>query len=212
MTPAYWQDALEHLSQDKKMAGLIRRFPKLSLVSRSNAFVTLIRSIVGQQISLAAADNIWAGLEKNIQPLTPNMVLVQTIDDLKSWGLSKQKTHYLHNVAQHFVNNGIQKKYWQNRTFTDIYQELIAIKGVGPWTIEMFGIFYLLEPDIFPMKDLGLIRAINQLYTPTKKAKSRAVKFLSNDEILQLSQSWCPYRTVATWFLWRSIDAEVVQY
>lgn len=204
MHPPYWQQAVAHLSQDPKMASLMQSFPDLTLSSRGNDFVTLLRSIVGQQISVSAADSIWGRLEQNINPLQPKTVLKTPIAELKTLGLSTQKANYLHCISRHFSDHNINPKYWQNRPYSDIKQELITIKGIGEWTAEMFGIFYLLEADIFPIKDLGLVRAIHRLYSPKTT--------LTTDQIIQLSQHWKPYRTVATWYLWRSIDAEVVQY
>ena len=205
MQPDYWHKALKHLSKDKKMAQLIAQFPNLTLTSRGNAFETLLRSVVGQQISISAADNIWQRLVKHLSILTPNQVINQPKESLKNIGLSAQKASYLHNIAYHFLNHNIDKNYFYNRDFNDIREELTAIKGVGSWTVEMFGIFYLLEPDIFPIKDIGLIRAISRLYQlPIAKPDKQV--------IINLAQNWQPYRTVATWYLWRSIDAEVVQY
>ncbi len=202
----YWQDAIKHLTtQDDKLALIIKQFPNLVLKSDNNAFITLIRAIIGQQISIKAADSVWMKLKQNIKPFNQKTVLKHDTVKLKSFGLSQQKAQYIHNIANYFVSNNIDKNYWQNYSYKDISNNLIAIKGIGNWTVEMFAIFYLLEPDIFPIKDLGLVRAINNIYAP-KNHK------LSNEQIMQIAKQWQPFRTVATWFLWRSIDAEVVVY
>ncbi len=206
MQASYWQDAIKYLSiQDDKLALIIKQFPNLVLEGRDNAFITLIRAIIGQQISVKAADSVWIKLNQNIKPLNQKTVLKYDIDKLKTFGLSKQKAQYIHNTANYFISNNINKRYWQNYSYKDISNNLITIKGIGSWTIEMFAIFYLLEPDIFPIKDLGLVRAINNIYAP-KNHK------LSNKQIIQIAKKWQPFRTVATWFLWRSIDTDIVIY
>lgn len=202
--PHYWQDALKYLSTDVVMARLIAQFPGLTLSSRGSAFETLLRTIVGQQISVIAAASIWQRLTQHIHPLTPEQVLTQDIKVLKKLGISMQKANYLHNVAHYFLDNKINQHYFKKRDFSEISADLISIKGIGVWSVEMFGIFYLLEPDIFPSKDLGLIKAIQNQYCLTPP--------VSTEDILKLAQQWQPYRTVATWYLWRSIDNEVVVY
>ena len=122
-----------------------------------------------------------------------------------SFGLSKQKASYIQNIALHFKENNIKSHCsLAEKNYQEIFAELVQIKGIGKWTIEMFAIFYLLEPDIFPVKDLGLIRAINNLYSKDKP--------LSAEEIIALAEKWRPYRTAATFFLWRSIDVDIVAY
>ena len=204
--PPYWQKALLQLSQKDKILGkLISQNPKLVLSSRGDAFQTLIRSVVGQQISVLAAASIWQRIEKGVAKISYQNFIHLPLEKTHSFGLSKQKTSYIQNIALHFKENNIKShSYWQKKNYQEIFAELVQIKGIGKWTIEMFAIFYLLEPDIFPVKDLGLIRAINNLYSKDKP--------LSAEEIIALSEKWCPYRTAATFFLWRSIDADIVAY
>ena len=134
-----------------------------------------------------------------------NNIIFLLAEKTHSFGLSKQKASYIQNIALHFKENNIKShSYWQKKNYQEIFAELVQIKGIGKWTIEMFAIFYLLEPDIFPVKDLGLIRAINNLYSKDKP--------LSAEEIIALAEKWRPYRTAATFFLWRSIDADIVAY
>ncbi|MDB4822027.1 hypothetical protein OAH81_03210 [Candidatus Pseudothioglobus singularis] len=204
--PAYWQQSKEFLTHtDPKLAKLILEHQQYSISSRGEALETLLRSIVGQQISVQAAASVWGKLEKKIGKIKPENVILMSFEELKSCGLSKQKVQYIINICNHFINFSIKDHlYWENRSFESIYDELITIKGVGPWTAEMFGMFYLLEKDIFPIKDIGIIRAMNQIYGEGK--------LLSLEKIIAISETWRPYRSVACWFLWRSIDSEEVLY
>lgn len=204
--PAYWQQSKEFLTHaDPKLAKLILEHQQYSISSRGEALETLLRSIVGQQISVQAAASVWGKLEKKIGKIKPENVILISCEELKSCGLSKQKVQYIINICNHFINFSIKDHlYWENRSFESIYDELITIKGVGPWTAEMFGMFYLLEKDIFPIKDIGIIRAMNQIYGEGKP--------LSLEKIIAISETWRPYRSVACWFLWRSIDSEEVLY
>ena len=204
--PAYWQQSKEFLTHaDPKLAKLILEHQQYSISSRGEALETLLRSIVGQQISVQAAASVWVKLEKKIGKIKPENVILMSFEELKSCGLSKQKVQYIINICNHFINFSIKDHlYWENRSFESIYDELITIKGVGPWTAEMFGMFYLLEKDIFPIKDIGIIRAMNQIYGEGKP--------LSLEKIIAISETWRPYRSVACWFLWRSIDSEEVLY
>ncbi|MDC0648477.1 hypothetical protein OAP75_01135 [Candidatus Pseudothioglobus singularis] len=204
--PAYWQQSKEFLTHaDPKLAKLILEHQQYSISSRGEALETLLRSIVGQQISVQAAASVWGKLEKKIGKIKPENVLLMSFEELKSCGLSKQKVQYIINICNHFKNFSIKDHlYWEKRSFKSIYDELITIKGVGPWTAEMFGMFYLLEKDIFPIKDIGIIRAMNQIYGEGKP--------LDLEKIIAISETWRPYRSVACWFLWRSIDSEEVLY
>ncbi|MDC0599106.1 hypothetical protein OAO97_00700 [Candidatus Pseudothioglobus singularis] len=204
--PAYWQQSKEFLTHtDPKLAKLILEHQRYSISSRGEALETLLRSIVGQQISVQAAASVWGKLEKKIGKIKSENVILMSFEELKSCGLSKQKVQYIINICNHFINFSIKDHlYWENRSFESIYDELITIKGVGPWTAEMFGMFYLLEKDIFPIKDIGIIRAMNQIYGEGKP--------LSLEKIIAISETWRPYRSVACWFLWRSIDSEEVLY
>ena len=204
--PAYWQQSKEFLTHaDSKLAKLILEHQQYSISSRGEALETLLRSIVGQQISVQAAASVWGKLEKKIGKIKPENVILMSFEELKSCGLSKQKVQYIINICNHFINFSIKDHlYWENRSFESIYDELITIKGVGPWTAEMFGMFYLLEKDIFPIKDIGIIRAMNQIYGEGKP--------LDLEKIIAISETWRPYRSVACWFLWRSIDSEEVLY
>ncbi len=204
--PAYWQDSLQYLtSADKTLGDVISQHKDYSITSRGEAYETLLRSIVGQQISVKAAASVWNKIIGLIKIIEPNKVLSTSKEKLKLCGLSKQKTQYILNISEHFkINNIIDDTYWENRTYLSVYEELITIKGIGPWTAEMFGMFYLLEKDIFPLKDVGILRAMYQLYNNGER--------IDIDKIVKISDTWKPYRSVACWFLWRSIDSEEVLY
>ncbi len=204
--PDYWKDSLDYLTRiDKKLGVIISHHKDYSISSRGEAYETLIRSIVGQQVSVKAAASVWNKIIDLIPIIEPNKVLSTNKEKLKNCGLSKQKTQYILNISEHFnINKIIDDTYWEGRTYLSIYEELITIKGIGPWTAEMFGMFHLLEKDIFPLKDVGVIRAMNQLYNEGKK--------LEINKIIEISDNWKPYRSVACWFLWRSIDNEEVLY
>ena len=204
--PKYWQESKAFLSNvDPDLLKLFLRYADYNISSRGEALETLLRSIVGQQISVQAAASVWGKLANKIGKIKPENVLLLSFEDLRTCGLSKQKAQYIINICDHFMSCSIKDhSYWEGRSFESVYQELITIKGVGPWTAEMFGMFYLLEPDIFPIKDIGIIRAMNQIYGEGKT--------LSKDKIIEISEQWKPYRSVACWFLWKSIDSEDVQY
>ena len=204
--PDYWQDSLQYLtSADKTLGDVISQHKDYSITARGEAYETLLRAIVGQQISVKAAASVWNKIIGLIKIIEPNKVLSTSKEKLKLCGLSKQKTQYILNISEHFkINNIIDDTYWENRTYLSVYEELITIKGIGPWTAEMFGMFYLLEKDIFPLKDVGILRAMYQLYNNGER--------MDIDKIVKISDTWKPYRSVACWFLWRSIDSEEVLY
>ena len=205
--PNYWQESIDFLkNNDKKLAKIIKKYNKSVLIGSDNSLETLIRSVVGQQISVKAAASVWQKMASLIGKLSADNILLVNKEKLKSCGLSHQKTQYILNIANHYKIHHIDDEfYWNDREFSNIYDELISIKGIGPWTVEMFGMFYLLEKDIFPIKDLGIIKAINKIYCVDKEA-------LKLDQIITISDRWKPYRTVACWYLWRSIDNEAVLY
>jgi len=205
--PEYWQESIDYLSNiDAKLGELINKYSQSTLTTRGDALETLMRSIVGQQISVKAAASVWQKIIDLLDEIKPDNVLLVGFENLRSCGLSKQKTQYIINIAEHFkAHNIIDESYWNDREFPNIYDELITIKGIGPWTAEMFGMFYLLERDIFPLKDLGILKAINQLYCVDEAP-------LQIDQAVAISDRWKPYRTVASWYLWRSIDNEAVLY
>ncbi len=206
--PDYWQQACEELSlRDSVLAEIIKTVSpsKEILYSKQDPYHTLAKAIVGQQISLKAAGAIWMRFAKSVRKINPKNVLKCSDEELRTVGLSKQKVNYLKNIAEFFIQKKINNSYFVNQDPTATKQEIMSIKGIGPWTYEMFEIFYLLEPNVFPVKDIGLINAIQRHYIPGNRK-------IIQTKIKQLSKKWHPWRTVATWYLWRSIDNDIVQY
>ncbi len=203
--PHYWSDATKHLAKNcPTMKQLIARYKGEGLQSRPDGFYTLLRAIVGQQISVKAADSVWAKLVKTVDPLTPENLLRKRDTTLRKCGLSGSKVVYARNVAAFFKDRGRGAGAWHNYADSDIIRELTEIKGIGSWTAEMFLIFHLMRPDVLPLKDLGLLKAIDLHYTNGKR--------LTAKEYEKMSEKWKPYRTVATWYLWRALDPVPVEY
>lgn len=204
-TPLYWHKAIRFLSkQDQVMGKLISSYPDESLQNYNNAFCTLAKAIVGQQISVKAADAIWSRLVFSLDILTPEAYLSLSKEQLRQCGLSRQKITYLTNICLAFQQNLLTPDLWLEMSDSQIKKQLMQIRGIGIWTAEMFLIFHLHRPDVLPLTDIGLIKAINQHYGQSES--------LSKTVILEIAQNWQPYRTVATWYLWRSLDPLVVQY
>ncbi len=204
-SPVYWHDAIVYLSaKDKILADLIALYPDAILTNHHNPFSTLMRAIVGQQISVKAADAVWQRLSTLLGSISPENYLALTEEELRECGLSRQKISYITNIAEAFEQGTLNPNDWQIMDDEAVLKQLMAIKGIGIWTAQMFLIFYLQRPDILPLADLGLIKAINSYYGQSRQ--------LSKSEILELSQQWKPYRTVATCYLWRSLDPVAVQY
>ena len=200
-----WQRACEELSaRDSVLAQLISTHRDERLRRRSDAFVTLCRAIIGQQISVRAAASVWNQLQLQLTQITPVTVSRRRQQTLCRCGLSQQKARYLKAIAAFFIEENITASYWRRHSAELIRQRLLAIPGIGPWTFEMFAIFYLHYPNVFPLTDLGLISAINQAYSRGRP--------MSRTRLLALKKRWSPWCTVATWYLWRSIDGEAVVY
>jgi DNA-3-methyladenine glycosylase II len=208
--PEYWDDACRHLvRRDRVMKKLIPKFGEARLQSRGDAFTTLARSIVGQQVSIKAAQSVWSrftGIVDNAaeDPLEPAAVLARRVDELRAAGLSARKVDYLVDLARHFHDGTVHVTQWREMDDESIIEELVAIRGIGRWTAEMFLIFHLLRPNVLPLDDAGLIRGISENYfsgEPVSRAEAR-----------ELGEGWSPYRSVATWYLWRSLDPLTVDY
>ena len=205
MKPKYWNKGIIYLSnKDKVLKKIIDQFPKQSLNLNDNSFHALINSIIGQQISVSAANSMKKklfALKKNITPRT--IKNIKKID-LKKCGLSKQKILYINNIADFFLEN--KKFIYEIDKSEDQYirEKLIEIKGIGNWTVDMFLIFTHGSSNIFPTGDLGFIKAISKHY---KKDLPLDDNFLST-----LLKRWSPYSSIATWYLWRSLDPIPVSY
>lgn len=205
MTPHYWSDAKKHLIiSDKILGKIISSYQGEFLTIRGDAFFTLARSITGQQISVKAADTVWGRLESKLGKVNPKNTMKASESDLRECGLSAQKVRYLHGLAKHFIENENHIKNWNNLSDEEIIKELTLLNGIGRWTAEMFMIFHLARPDILPLADIGLQKAIFRHYNNSEK--------MTLAEIFELANKWSPYRSVATWYLWRSLDPFPVSY
>lgn len=203
--PAYWQDACKHLmKRDRVMKKLIPRYPDMCLQSRGDAFVTLARSIVGQQISVKAAQSVWDRFEALMRKTTHAQVLKLKVDDMRAAGLSARKVEYLVDLALHFSNKSVRVTEWPQMDDEAIIAELVAIRGIGRWTAEMFLIFHLMRPNVLPLDDVGLQNGISQAYFSGEP--------VSRSEIREVAGSWAPFCSVATWYIWRSLDPLPVSY
>jgi DNA-3-methyladenine glycosylase II len=205
VTPAYWAEACAHLAKkDRVMKKLIPQFGETILETRGDAFVTLARSIVGQQISVKAAQTVWDRFSLLTKRLTPAAVLKLKVDDMRAAGLSVRKVEYLVDLAVHFSSGSVHVKAWQDMDDEAIIEELVAIRGIGRWTAEMFLIFHLLRPNVLPLDDVGLINGISRNYFSGEP--------VSRSDAREVAQAWSPYATVATWYIWRSLDPVPVAY
>jgi DNA-3-methyladenine glycosylase II len=205
ITPDYWAVACAHLSKkDRVMKRLIPQFGNACLVSRGDAFVTLVRSIVGQQISVKAAQSVWNKFSALNKKITPAGVLKLKVDDMRAAGLSARKVEYLVDLALNFHGKNVSVKEWQHMDDDAIIDELVAIRGIGRWTAEMFLIFHLMRPNVLPLDDVGLINGISKNYFSGEP--------VSRSDAREVAQAWQPYSTVATWYIWRSLDPVPVEY
>ena len=204
-TPDYWQQAARELAErDAVLRGLVERFQGLALGSRGDAFSTLARSIVGQQISVKAAQSVWERLSGRLGTVTPASVSRARIQALRRCGLSGQKASYIKDLALRFRKGALDPARWHALEDEALIAELIQVKGIGRWTAEMFLMFYLARPDVLPLGDLGLRRAMQLHYN-----RGRA---LSLPRMQKIGAAWAPWRSVATWYMWRSLDPVPVEY
>lgn len=186
------------------MAQLIRTYPEATLFSRDDPFQTLFRAIVGQQISVKAADSVWARVCAGVDAITPQAIDALKIDTLRACGLSQRKAEYSRDLAAHFVHGRIHARDWPDMTDEAVITELTAVRGIGRWTAEMFLIFNLTRPDVYPIDDIGLQKAVWKHYFSNEKQ--------TLDVLRTQGAQWVPWRTVATWYLWRSLDPVIVSY
>lgn len=206
IAPNYWRQACDELIQrDKVLKNFILKFGSEFLVTRKDPFNTLVRSIVGQQISVAAAQSIWNKLEVICRVgVKPKIVLLLSFEDLRFAGLSGRKVEYIKDLAKDFHTGRINADQWCDMEDEEVIGELCSIRGIGQWTAEMYLIFNLLRPDVLPLDDIGLINAISRNYFDGAS--------VSRQKAMEVGEKWAPWRTVATWYLWRSIDPIPVAY
>jgi DNA-3-methyladenine glycosylase II len=203
--PEYWDRAKRALAKrDPVMADIMRRHPKVFMMRRGEPFMTLARAIVGQQISVKAAQSVWDRFAACVGEVTPQAVLLKERPVLRACGLSDRKTEYIADLAQHFADGKIHVQRWPQMSDEEIIAELVEVRGIGRWTAEMFLMFNLLRPDVFPLDDLGLQKGIRVSYFRNRKIALRTMR--------RLGETWRPWRSVATWYLWRSLDPLPVEY
>ena len=203
--PTFWAQATYELAKrDLVMQRLITQFSDSALQSRGNAFVTLARAIIGQQISVKAAASTWQKLSMALMEVTPAHLINTNTETLRSCGLSSRKIGYLQDLSRHFTDEGHDEAVWQKMSDEALISHLVQIRGIGRWTAEMFLIFYMQRPDILPVDDIGLQRAVSIHYNreqPIEKSMLQSIAI-----------NWRPWRTVATWYLWRSLDPIPIDY
>ena len=202
--PKYWENAKKFFNKkDKTLSKIIKKYPS-HLKSRKDPFFSLCKSIVGQQISVTAANSVWKKLESKSKKIAPKNILKLTTRQIASCGLSRQKILYLKILSKKFLNKELDVKKLRKMNDEDAIKYLTQVKGIGKWTAEMFLFFNQMRPNIFPVQDIGLLRAISINYK-TKYPPSEK-------QLRDFKEKWSPYCTVATWYLWRSIDPVPVNY
>jgi DNA-3-methyladenine glycosylase II len=210
-SPHYWDDAIAHLSNDPVMHGLITRFPEGQMTSRGDPFYTLMRSIIGQQISVQSADAVWGRLAAAVGEVHPDTILALSEETARTCGLSRQKITYMRHLADFFRAENITSSHtWHGMDDEAVIAHITQVKGIGRWTAEMFMMFCLLRSDVFPLDDIGLHRALYLHYMPKPNTTTKTP--FAKQEALNIAANWQPYRSVATWYLWRAIDPSDVGY
>jgi DNA-3-methyladenine glycosylase II len=203
--PHYWDEATRELIKcDRVLRRLIPKLDGVCLSARGDPFVTLARSIVGQQISVPSAQAIWQRLTAAYPEFTPPAIARSRIERLRGCGLSQRKAEYIQDLAAHFRQGGMRLDDWDRLDDESVIRALTQIRGVGRWTAEMFLIFNLMRPDILPVDDVGLQKAVSQHYF--------AGDPVTRSELREVGDNWAPWRSVGTWYMWRSMDPRPVEY
>jgi DNA-3-methyladenine glycosylase II len=209
--PPYWDDAARLLAErDAVLRTLIAAYPGLHLTRRGDPFTTLARAIVGQQISVKAAQTIWERLvTRCADAATPTRLDAQRVQrrriaTLRACGLSERKAEYIRDLARHFVSARLDPATWPALDDEALIAALVDVKGIGRWTAEMFLMFHEMRADVLPVDDIGLQKAVAMHYFDGERRPL--------DDLRALGETWRPYRSVATWYLWRSLDPIPVEY
>jgi len=198
--PSWWNEAIEHFQNDAIMAECIKTYGTDGLKGRGDLFYTIVRSIIGQQISVIAAESIWNRFEAMVGSVTPNNVRKFTKEEIAACGITRPKSGYILGLA---IDSEVLLNYpYSTSTVDEVRKHLIQFKGVGPWTAEMVMIFALLLPDVYSPKDIGLVNAIKRLFPEVE----------TMEEAEEVAKRWAPYRTMACWYLWRTLDPIPVEY
>lgn len=203
--PGYWRQATRELADaDAVFAPLVAHHRPLTLGSRGDAFQTLSRAIVGQQISVKAAQSVWERLVALVGSMAPNSVASFEAAQLRTAGLSARKAEYLLDLAKHFLDDRLDPSGWRDLPDDVLVDKLVHVRGIGHWTAEMFLIFNLARPNVLPVGDLGLQRAMSIAYKRGRPISERQMRLIA--------RKWAPWRSVATWYMWRSLETTPVEY
>jgi len=205
MKPEYWDRAKRALARrDPVLAAIMRRHPRVHLVPRGAPFHTLARAIVGQQISVAAAQSVWNKFSAAAVEIVPAKILQLKATQMRTCGLSERKCEYISDLARRFTDGHVHEHRWRQMSDEEVIEDLTQVRGIGRWTAEMFLMFNLLRPDVFPLGDLGLQKGLRVAYHGGRKVSMRTMK--------RRGETLRPWRSVATWYLWRSLDPVPVEY
>ena len=203
--PPFWAKARRHLlASDPDLGQIIKRCGSGKLIARNDAFFSLARSIVGQQISVKAAQSFWDKLDGNLGGVTADNISNTTTEEIRKCGVTRQKSTYLISLAHHFIEGGLDKQKWQALEDAEVINIVTRIKGIGPWTAEMFLIFHLLRPDVLPLGDIGIQKAMRLNFNNGER--------MTEQQMIDRANPWKPWRSVASWYLWRSLDPLPVDY
>jgi len=203
--PEYWDRAKRRIANaDPVMAAIMKCHPRVYMESRGDPFLTLARSIVGQQISVKAAQSVWARVVTQLGEVTPQSACAATPAALRACGLSERKVEYVRDLAAHFESGRLQPARWPAMDDEAVIGELVDVRGIGRWTAEMFLMFNLLRPDVLPVDDIGVQRGVSLAYYRGRR--------IALSTLRRVAEPWRPYRSVATWYLWRSLDPVPVEY
>lgn len=199
MTPDYWPEAKKHLAKScPVMRKLVKAHRDVEVGSRGDAFQTLARAIVGQQISTKAAASIWKRFVECAGTVTPEKVAALEHGAMRACGLSNAKARYVHDLASHFASGSLKPRRWPKMGDEKIIEELVQVKGIGRWSAQMFLMFHLMRPDLLPVDDLGLRRAMERHFNSGRPMRK--------EKMQKIGERWAPYRSVASWYLWRSLE------
>ncbi len=212
MSIDWWKEACEHLSKtDPKLGTIIFQYEEQRLDPSPDPFVTLLKSVVGQQISTRAANNIWARLEKSCPEMTPRTLLRKHRKTLRAAGLSERKVDYVYDICRFFLEEQKVLETFESLGDEEVIERLCTIKGVGRWTAQMFLIFAIGRRDVLPFADLGFLKAINQIYFPHIDFADFSARE-KQGELEEITNKWHPWGTVATWYLWKSLNNGPTRY
>ena len=198
--PSWWDEAHTFLLKDELLGPVVKQFGPDGITSRDDLFQTLVRSIVGQQISVLAADAIWGRVVDHLGEVTPDAVLATDQASIAACGVTRPKASYIYGLAENATE--LLNQPWEEMSDAAIMKHLVKFRGIGPWTAEMLLMFHFLRPDVFSLGDIGLIRGTQQLI-PEAETK---------EDVGDIAERWRPYRTAAAWYLWRILDPVPVEY